>query len=89
LAAVAAILAAVAVAAVLWMSWSAAKRPPAAAEISRRQITANPEQDPVMGPALSPDGQYLAYSDLTGVHLKLIATGETRSLPFPPGFCFR
>ena len=55
----------------------------------RRQVTANPGEDPVLGAAISPDGQYLAYADLTGVHLKLIATGETRSLPLPPGFCFR
>jgi hypothetical protein len=57
--------------------------------IRQQQITANPPDDPVLGVALSPDGKYIAYGDLTGVHLRLIATGETRTLPLPPDFCFR
>jgi eukaryotic-like serine/threonine-protein kinase len=65
------------------------QKPPSQPDIQRRQVTANPQEDPVLGAALSPDGQYIAYADLTGVHLRLIATGETRSLPLPPGFCFR
>ena len=32
---------------------------------------------------ISPDGKYLAYSDLKGVHLKLIQTGETRLMAEP------
>jgi serine/threonine protein kinase len=58
-------------------------------EIQRKQVTANPEDDPVLGASISPDGQYVAYADLSGVHIRLIATGEMRALSLPPGFCFR
>jgi serine/threonine protein kinase len=58
-------------------------------QFTQLQITASPAEDPVMRASLSPDGQYLAYTDLTGIHLRLIATGETRSLVLPAGFCFR
>jgi serine/threonine protein kinase len=87
--AAAAVLALLATAAVLWLYRPGGPGPAPTAEIVRRQVTANPEDDPVLGAALSKDGQFLAYADLTGVHLKLIATGETRSLSLPPGFCFR
>ena len=58
-------------------------------QFTQRQITASPAEDPIMRAAISPDGQYLAYNDLKGIHLRLIDTGETRSLALPPGFCFR
>ena len=31
--------------------------------------------------AMSPDGEYLAYADLQGIHIKQIETGETRTVP--------
>ena len=37
----------------------------------------------MIGGAISPDGKYLAYSDLKGMHIKLIETGETRAVPQP------
>ena len=79
----------VAVVAGLRFGWFEMEKPAAAPEIQRRQLTANPQEDPVLRAALSPDGQYLAYADLTGIHLRLIATGESRSLKLPPDFCFR
>jgi predicted Ser/Thr protein kinase len=54
-----------------------------------RQITANPNDDPAVVAAISPDGKYLAYTDLGGLHLRLMQTGETHSLPVPEGMCFR
>ena len=33
--------------------------------------------------AISPDGKYLAYSDDAGLHIKLLETGETRTVPLP------
>lgn len=54
-----------------------------------RQITANPTDDPVIHNALSPDGKYVAYTDLQGLHLRTVESGETRSLPVPEGLCFR
>ena len=71
------------------LDWFGPAKPPPLPEIQRRQVTANPQEDPVLGASLSDDGQYLAYADLTGVHLKLIATGEKRTLSLPPNFCFR
>jgi hypothetical protein len=53
-------------------------------ELKQRQITANPLEDPVWSAAISPDSQYVAYADLSGVHIRLITTGETRRLPMPP-----
>src|ERR1700756_5817660 len=37
----------------------------------------------VKGAAISPDGKYLAYSDDGGLHIKLVETGEMRTLPLP------
>jgi hypothetical protein len=39
--------------------------------------------------SVSPDGKYLLYADLEGLHLRLIASGETQLLPIPDTFCFR
>ena len=33
--------------------------------------------------AISPDGKYLAYSDDAGSHIRVLETGETRTLPLP------
>jgi serine/threonine protein kinase len=53
-----------------------------------RQITFNPTEQPVSLAAISPDGKYLAYGDLGGMHLRQLDTGETHLLPVPEGFCF-
>ena len=52
-------------------------------EIKLRQLTFNSSENPVIGGAISPDGKYLAYSDTRGLHLKLVETGETRTVPQP------
>ena len=54
-----------------------------APEIKLRQLTTNSAENPVIGGALSPDGKYLVYSDLKGMHLKLVDSGETREIPQP------
>lgn len=54
-----------------------------------RQITSNPMDDPVVRAGISPDGKYLAYTDLEGLHLRLIGSGETHLLPVPEDLCFR
>ena len=58
-------------------------------QAATRQITANPIDDPVVHNAISPDGQHVAYTDLQGLHLRTVESGETRSLPVPEGLCFR
>jgi eukaryotic-like serine/threonine-protein kinase len=54
-----------------------------------RQITANPSEDAAYHGAISPDGRYMAYTDLEGLHLRLIETGETHLLPIADDLCFR
>jgi serine/threonine protein kinase len=57
--------------------------------LSLGSVTANPPENPVYAAAISPDGKNLAYADMTGVFVRLLATGETHSLPLPENFCFR
>jgi hypothetical protein len=54
-----------------------------------RQVTANPLEDRVFRAAISPGGDRLAYTDLAGIHLRRIDTGETLLIPPPEDFCFR
>jgi Tol biopolymer transport system component len=51
--------------------------------VSLRQLTANPTGHGVTHAAVSPDAKYLAYSDDAGLQIKLLETGETRTLPLP------
>jgi DNA-binding winged helix-turn-helix (wHTH) protein/Tol biopolymer transport system component len=61
-------------------------RPPAPPpELVERRLTGNPSENFVIQNAISPDGKYLAYSDLMGMHLKLIQTGEILDIPQPEG----
>jgi Tol biopolymer transport system component len=55
----------------------------------QRSVTANPPENPVYAAAISPDGRYLAYADVTGAFVRLLETGETHSLSLPQGFCYR
>jgi len=50
------------------------------------RLTGNSVENPVNGAAISPDGNYLAYSDTTGLYLKLIRTGETHLITLPKDF---
>jgi eukaryotic-like serine/threonine-protein kinase len=63
--------------------------PSAMPELKARQVTSNPPEDPVPRAAISPDGASLAYVDLSGLHIRRIDTGETRSFPPPENCCFR
>jgi serine/threonine protein kinase len=59
-------------------------------EFIPRQLTANPLEDAVRRTAISSDGAYLAYTDLGGIHIRRIDTGETRLIPPPSDeYCFR
>ncbi len=61
-------------------------RPPAPPpELVERRLTGNSSENFVIQDAISPDGKYLAYSDLMGMHLKLIQTGEILNIPQPEG----
>ena len=66
--------------------WSARIRPqlqPIAPEVKVRQLTVNSSDNRVMNGVISPNGKFLAYVDLKGVHLQTIDTGESRAIPVP------
>jgi serine/threonine protein kinase len=87
-----AVAAAAAMLAVLgvWAVWSRSNRetPAPKIEVRERQVTSNPLEAPVFFAAISSDGHYLAYSDIHGLHIRFVDTGETRTVPVPPAFCF-
>jgi DNA-binding winged helix-turn-helix (wHTH) protein len=56
---------------------------PSVPDLKQRQLTTNSSENTVSGGSISPDGRYLAYADLKGIHIKLIETGETRNVPQP------
>jgi eukaryotic-like serine/threonine-protein kinase len=69
--------------------WFTSAKPYSQAELKPQQLTSNSSEDPVAVTSISPDGKYLLYADLEAMHLRVIATGETQSLPIPDSFCFR
>ena len=65
---------------------SAVHRPKPLLALSERRLTANPDDAPVTGGVISPDGKYLAYSDPTGLYLRQVDGGETVPVSLPKGF---
>jgi serine/threonine protein kinase/Tol biopolymer transport system component len=61
------------------------RRPSPSAELTQKRLTFNSSDNPVVAAVLSPDGNYLAYSDTAGIHVKLLSTGEERVIPRPTG----
>jgi serine/threonine protein kinase len=60
---------------------SPSKNPPP--ELKLRQLTTNSSENAVGTGTISPDGRYLAYTDRKGMHIKLIESGETHTIPQP------
>ncbi len=50
---------------------------------SLRQLTKNSAENSLTSAVISPDGNYLLYGDLAGIHLRLISTQETRTFGRP------
>jgi serine/threonine protein kinase len=67
----------------LWMVKRRAGFPPPQPELKLQQLTTNSFENRVLNGAISPDGKYLAYTDMSGMHIKLIATGDIESVPQP------
>jgi len=86
--AVAAATLALSTAAVVWiiLSKSTVSEAP---DIIQRQVTSNPVNDSVYMAAISGDGKQVAYTDLRGVHIRALDTGEVYDISVPPGLCFR
>jgi eukaryotic-like serine/threonine-protein kinase len=68
-------------AAFIWVIRS--RNPIAPSEMKQRQLTSNSVGNAVTSGAISPDGKYLAYVDQSGVHLQLIASGDTQTVSQP------
>jgi len=81
-----AVISAIVIGVLVWAPWKLSLR---RAEIIERKLTLNSAESGVSGAALSPDRQYLAYSDHTGIYLKMIRSGETHQVQLPPGFSAR
>lgn len=52
-------------------------------ELTQARVTFNSTTDTVVSAAISPDGNYVAYSEAGGIHVKLFSTGEERIIPTP------
>jgi len=52
------------------------------------QLTANPSGNPVIASAISPDGQYLAFVETSGLFIRVIESGESHQIPLPEGMIF-
>jgi Tol biopolymer transport system component/DNA-binding winged helix-turn-helix (wHTH) protein len=74
------------IASLVWAVW---RLPSRHTDIIERKLTSNSSENSVSSAAVSPDGKYLAYSDNTGVYLKLIRTGEVHPVPLPANFSAR
>ena len=56
---------------------------PTPREVQLRQLTINSPENPISSGAISPDGKYLAYADLKGMHIKRIGSEAAQSIPTP------
>jgi Tol biopolymer transport system component/DNA-binding winged helix-turn-helix (wHTH) protein len=73
-------------AAVAYVGWLISRQIAPQKIMKQHQLTANVSENAVLNGAISPDGNYLAFSDRKGIYLKLIATGDVRAIPPPVGF---
>src|SRR3984893_4206965 len=64
-----------------WVIWS--RSPIVRSELKQRQLTSNSVGNAVASGAISSDGKYLAYVDQAGVHVQLIASGDTQTVSQP------
>jgi serine/threonine protein kinase len=82
---VAALLVTLALMSTTIFTWFFPRRTEPLPQFNQRKLTANAQDSPVLNAAISPDGKYLAYGDQQGIHLQLVATGTSQSVPLPTG----
>jgi hypothetical protein len=63
--------------------WNSRRAPSVAGPLKERQLTRNSTENEVTAGQISPDGKYLVYSDVKGIHLKVIETGEITNVAAP------
>jgi eukaryotic-like serine/threonine-protein kinase len=71
------------VALMLAARWIFLRRASPSEEQKLTQLTWNSSEIPVRTSAISPDGKFLAYTDLNGIHIKALSTNEVRTVPQP------
>ncbi len=77
------VLATVVVIAVAGVGWWLTNRPEQLRHYQQRQLSS--QDIPVNYAVISPDGKYLGYDDLQGIHLQIVSTGEIRNVSLPVG----
>lgn len=63
--------------------WQRFSHAPAAVLATEQRLTTNSTENPVRAAAISADGKYLAYSDKTGVYVRVMGTGELHPMSVP------
>jgi len=71
--------------AVYWVYEHRQPRSQASPEPKLTQLTVNSFENRVTSGAISPDGKYLTYTDINGMYIKHIGTGEIRTVLQPEG----
>jgi len=66
-----------------YTGFRAGHRSAASVRSAERRLTSNPENDPLIGAAISPDGRYVAFADRSGFFLRVISSGETHPIALP------
>src|SRR5215472_17629209 len=69
--------------AMFWFAKHALPSVPGLPDVKLTQLTDNSPENPVSSGGISPDGKYLAYTDLQGMHIKLVGSNEVQSIPPP------
>ena len=80
------VLAVVVVSTIIWSEKRQSQSTPSLPDLKLQQLTLNSSENPVTGGAISPDGKYLAYTDLNGMHIKLIGNEQIQSVSQPDLF---
>ena len=66
-----------------WFVNRRAQHPAVLPDTKLTQLTFNSSENPLSSGAISRDGKYLAYTDKKGIHVKVVGTQQTRSVPLP------
>ena len=68
------------------VTWFAVNRKTTTVQLKQHQLTTNSSEEELFSAAISPNGKYLAYSDLQGIKLRLVESGETQVVSSPDVF---
>jgi eukaryotic-like serine/threonine-protein kinase len=71
--------------AVFWVNTHRQPSPQALSQPRLTQLTFSSFENNVVSGAISPNGEYLAYTDVNGMYIKFLESGETRIVPRPGG----